>query len=322
MKYIPYRNDAMMTNTMKNVVLGSVQVVCALAAVTVVLSARAAEPNASSAITELEEVVVTSLKQEQKLLDVPVAVSVVSGDSIKDQSLSTAAELTRVVPGVNVGLPNGPAIPIFSIRGISMSDYNVNQASPVGVYLDEVNLSANYLHGTMLFDIERAEVLRGPQGTLFGQNTTGGAINIVSRRPSFERSGYLNIGVGNYGQKKLQGALESPLGDAWATRLAFIAEQSDGYTTNHFDGADLTDTDRYGLRWSLAYRGKDFDGLLQLNRSYSNPLTPGIASYGTDPGGLDRLSGVCMRVLTCHSINGQSPMTLEIRIRTKLITPR
>lgn len=243
----------------------------------------------------LEELLVTAQKREQRLLDVPIALSVVDEKAMARRPSMSLTDIAAQVPGLQVSSPNGKVLPIFAIRGVSMSDYNVNQASPVGVYLDDMNLSSNYTHGLALFDLERIEVLRGPQGTLYGKNTTGGAVNLVSRVPDFDSDGYLQLSAGRYDHKAVRAAYEMPLVDqVLAGRMALQYEQTDGFSDNHFPGGeDLSSTDQYAARLTLNYQPHDsLRAILRFHVGYSDPETQAVVFEPTDPGGLDRLSTV------------------------------
>jgi len=145
--------------------------------------AIAASANVASAGPMLEEVLVTAQKRSQSTQDIPVAVTGMTDTQLDKYGFENASDIAAQVPNMQVSGPYGDIQPIFSIRGVSMSDYSSNQASPIGVYVDETYLAPVYSHGANFFDIERLEVLRGPQGTLYGKNTTGGAINIITRTP-------------------------------------------------------------------------------------------------------------------------------------------
>jgi len=240
----------------------------------------------------LEEVLVSAQKREQNLSDVPLSISVLNADSLTVRQITNLTDLSAHVPGVQIASPNGDILPIIAMRGVSMADYNVNQASPIGVYLDEMSLTSNYTHGLALFDLERVEVLRGPQGTLYGKNTTGGAINLLSREPDFQRDGYLDLGLGNYQRQILKAAYETPLSDTLAVRFALHGEQGEGYSKNHFPGGDdLSSANRLAGRVTLKWQPDDtLSAVLRLNRAYSSPETQAVVSEGTDPGGLDRLA--------------------------------
>ncbi len=247
----------------------------------------------SLAEAPMEELLVTAQKREQALSDLPLSISVVSAELMGLRQTQNLSDLAKHVPGLQVASPNGNILPIIAMRGVSMSDYNVNQASPIGVYLDEMFLTSNYTHGLALFDLQRVEVLRGPQGTLYGKNNTGGAINLVSRLPDFERDGYLEFGLGNYNREKLNAAYELPLiDDELSLRVAIQAEQADGFSKNHFAGAkDLSSASSYAGRVTLRWTPDEtFEAVLRLNGGFSNPETQAVVSAGTDPGGLDRLS--------------------------------
>ena len=131
--------------------------------------------NSAFAAPMLEEVLVTAQKRSQSTQDIPVAVTGLTGTQLDKYGFENASDISAQVPNMQVSGPYGDIQPIFAIRGVSMSDYSSNQASPIGVYVAETYLAPVYSHGANFFDIERLEVLRGPQGTLYGKNTTGGA---------------------------------------------------------------------------------------------------------------------------------------------------
>ncbi|MEH6550699.1 MAG: TonB-dependent receptor [Pseudomonadales bacterium] len=240
---------------------------------------------------ELEEVIVTAEKRQQSLQDVPISVSAITGDSLDKLKMESAADIASQIPNLQVSAPYGDVQPIFSIRGISMVDYNTNQASPIGVYVDEVSIGASFMQGLQLFDLQRVEVLRGPQGTLYGKNTTGGAINFITRAPTFVSEAELTASVGNYGRRKLKGAGELPLiEDTLGVRIAFSTVEVDGFHDNHMDGkADLSATDNSALRISALYQNDNFDATLRLFKGTSDANALAVVPIGTDPGGTNRL---------------------------------
>ena len=259
------------------------------------LGAAVAGLLSSTSVAEksLEEILVTAQKREQALSDLPLSMSVVSAEQLALRQTQNLSELAKHVPGLQIASPNGSILPIIAMRGVSMSDYNVNQASPIGVYLDGMFLTSNYTHGLALFDLERVEVLRGPQGTLYGKNNTGGAINLISRLPDYEPDGYFELGFGNYNRERINAAYELPLIDeTLSLRVAVQAGQADGYSKNHFAGAkDLSSASTYAGRVTLRWQpDESFEAVLRLNGGFSNPETQAVISEGTDPGGLDRLN--------------------------------
>jgi len=185
------------------------------------------------------DIVVTAQRREQSLLDVPLAVTALGGDKLSERGITNSAQLGDAVPNLQINSPYGDTQPNFSLRGIGVAnEYNSNQASPVGVYLDDVYLAPRTSHGMGLFDLDRIEVLRGPQGTLFGRNTTGGAINFITKKPGLSGSnGYLQVGYANFDTFTAQGAAEATLAeDVAGLRLAVNYAKGDGQIKNVFPG--------------------------------------------------------------------------------------
>ncbi|MBN8844438.1 MAG: TonB-dependent receptor [Sphingomonadales bacterium] len=185
------------------------------------------------------DIVVTAQRREQSLLDVPLAVTALGGDKLSERGITNSAQLGDAVPNLQINSPYGDTQPNFSLRGIGVAnEYNSNQASPVGVYLDDVYLAPRTSHGMGLFDLDRIEVLRGPQGTLFGRNTTGGAINFITKKPALSGSnGYLQVGYANFDTFTAQGAVEATLAeDVAGLRLAVNYAKGDGQIKNVFPG--------------------------------------------------------------------------------------
>jgi iron complex outermembrane receptor protein len=136
-----------------------------------------------------------------------------------------------------------------------MSDFSLNQASPVATYFDEVYKGNFALLGVSLFDLERIEVLRGPQGTLYGKNTTGGAINIVARKPGFDTEAYVSAGYGNYNRVEFEGAAQKGISDTLAARIAFTYTRADGWFKNLLPGRpDMNAKRDYGVRASVLFK--------------------------------------------------------------------
>ncbi len=227
---------------------------------------------------EIGEIVVTALRRSERLQDVPVSISVLSGTSLSQEGLRQVTDLGGRVPNLQVSTVGGDSIPVFSLRGISMVDYGPNQQGPVATYFDEVYRGSLPMIPVGMFDLERVEVLRGPQGTLYGKNTTGGAINFISHKPDFKSEGYLKLGYGNYGRFDAEGAAQLPLGDQLAARVAFTYSKADGYIKNLLPGkSDMSSVREFGIRASLLYKPSDrLDFLLRLSTSFQNPISPGV----------------------------------------------
>jgi iron complex outermembrane receptor protein len=206
----------------------------------------------------LEEVVVTAQRRAESVQDTPVAITGLSSDSLAKLGFESANDISAQVPNMQVSSPYGDVQPIFSIRGVSMSDYSSNQASPVGVYSDEAYLGAVFIHGMSFFDVDRLEVLRGPQGTLYGKNTTGGAINIITKTPLIGDpiEGGVKLGIGSFGLINAEGGASATLiEDKLAGRIAFKYKRDDGYIENKAGGENLAQTDllagRLVLNWQI-----------------------------------------------------------------------
>jgi len=208
----------------------------------------------------LEELVVTAQKRSQSVQDIPIAISGLNAEQIESLGFKNATDLSAQTPNVQVSATFSKTQPIFSIRGVSQSDFNSNQASPVGIYTDEAYLPATFTHGLNFFDLERTEVLRGPQGTLYGRNTTGGAINIITRTPEIDggTTGNIKVGAGNFGLVTANGAIESTLVEGkLAARVAFIDEQDDGFFRNVLGGPNFGQTDFTGARVALNWQATE-----------------------------------------------------------------
>ncbi len=240
-------------------------------------------PNIALGQAALEEIVVTARKREESLQETPVAVSAFSAESLEELGMRNISDLTKVVPNVDMYTGNGTAggANVF-IRGIGARNSGVNFDSGVGIYVDDVYVSR--VDGAVLdnVDVQSVQVLRGPQGTLFGKNTTGGAILYTTNKPNEELGGHAEVRVGNYDQLDSQATLNVPLvGDTLMSRFSLYETKQDGYVHSEipeglpvqaegntpFLEDEYSDTDRYGgqaqLRWAAAE-----DLLLDLNYNY------------------------------------------------------
>ena len=230
-----------------------------------ILAEQAAISTTDSATTDnVERIEVFAQRRSQDLHDVSVAVSLIDGDYLQQRQIKDAVELAALVPNfiASQAAAEGTT-PVFTLRGVGMFDYNTSTISPIAIYSDEVvSGGANFLTG-QLFDLERVEVLRGPQGTLFGRNTTGGAVLLRSRLPEHEFSGYLRASAAEQQSYRVQGAVNAPLGDDTAARFAFNWQDYQYSMTNLFPGADGGGMEQASFRlllssewlgWSLLWR--------------------------------------------------------------------
>jgi iron complex outermembrane recepter protein len=200
--------------------------------------------------SSLEEIVVTARRREESAQTVPVSVSAFSAEALEQRSIENLEDLTRVTPGLRFAAEGGAQNTTISLRGLSKIP--VGDGTPAVVtYFADVPLSTT---GTNLpnFDLASVQVLKGPQGTLFGRNTIGGAVLVTPTAPTYDFGGYASATVGNYNSRALEGAINAPLiDDKVALRLSAQSRQRDGFTKNIGLGPDLNDADQYAVRASL-----------------------------------------------------------------------
>jgi iron complex outermembrane receptor protein len=221
------------------------------------VTAGAPAVHADQAVTPFEEVVVTAQRREQNIQDVGIAVTPLGEKALHDLNITTATDIVKAVPNLKMNAYSSAQV-VFNIRGVSQNDYGDQQEPPVAVYQDDSYSSSINLASFPVFDLARVETLRGPQGTLFGRNATGGAIQFISNRPTETFEGFANLTLGNYNTTILDGALSGPLGDAVQGRLAFIVNQDDGWMESIIPGVpDRGGNDHYALRGRLAWQAGD-----------------------------------------------------------------
>jgi iron complex outermembrane recepter protein len=200
----------------------------------------AASATSQSASTEeggLSVITVTAQRREEDLQRAAVAVSAVTGDSLVQQSITEATQLTRLVPALQVA-PAAGATQIY-LRGVGTFGANAFAEQGVAFNLDGVYLDRPAAPAGLFYDLERIEVLKGPQGTLYGRNASGGAVNVITAKPKFgDVSGFLTGEYGNYNTFKTQGAINLPLGDQMAVRIAAQHAEHDGYFNDGYDDED------------------------------------------------------------------------------------
>jgi iron complex outermembrane receptor protein len=201
----------------------------------------------------LDEVVVTARREPERAIDVPITMTVVSGQSLKEAGITRPQEIQQRTPGMTVNVPS-PRLTQYTIRGLGSTSQNDGMESSVGVFLDGVYLGRQGLSVFDLVDLDRVEVLHGPQGTLFGKNTTAGAINIVSLAPDFRYSSEFDFSLGDQRFRQVRGYLTGSLvDDELAGRLSFYMTRKEGAYTNLYDGSDLNEQHRQGLRGQLLW---------------------------------------------------------------------
>ncbi|GAB2840313.1 TonB-dependent receptor [Pseudoduganella ginsengisoli] len=244
----------------------------------------------------VEVIEVTAQRRPEPVQQVPMSITALSGRELERSGVLSSYELDQQVSGLQASTSNGVQM-VFSLRGVSMSDFNSTEASPIGVYLDEAYLGAITTHGMAFFDLDRIEVLKGPQGTLYGKNTTGGAINLITRSPALDAaaSGEIRAGIGDYGARRLFAAGETALSPGvLAIRAAFDADHDHGYIKNRL-GPAMAQTDRYAARVTInGLLAPATDVLVKLTHSHSSPRTnpPRMEGIFNVPGlGMVNLAG-------------------------------
>jgi iron complex outermembrane receptor protein len=254
----------------------------ALVAFTVTANAQQAPSGA------LEEIVVTAQKREQNSQDVGISISAISGADLNSLGAVTATDITKSMPAVVLTQPNGPSSFTLSIRGITQNDFADHQESPAAIYVDDVYVSQMAGLAFSLFDIDRVEVLRGPQGTLFGRNATSGLAQFVSRRPTDEYEGYVDVTTGAHNLFRVEGAVSGRLWDGIDGRIAFESNHYDPLFT-HFGvagGQDSENGNDWALRGQLLFKLGDKSELLFIGRLAKEDVKAGAwevrstASFG------------------------------------------
>jgi iron complex outermembrane recepter protein len=233
--------------------------------------AQAASTGAS-AVESLGEIVVTAQRREQKLQDVPIAVQVLTTDLVQKHAADDMAQMDKWVPGLVVS-GDSPTQPHYQLRGIGASDFGVGTDPAVGVYVDGVYAARSGASFLAFNDIERIEVLKGPQGTLLGRSSAAGAISIVTKKPTDVLEGSLDIRYGNEGKQRYEGMLNVPIAEGMALRFNAVSNKADGFLTDAATGQKLNPeknwAGRAAFRWDV---DSDTKLLLAWNHDSLNQL--------------------------------------------------
>jgi iron complex outermembrane receptor protein len=240
------------------------------ACVSTILATCAALPALAQSGSEparLEDIVVTAQKREESLQTVPISVSAVTGDAIADQQIMNISSMANSVPNVQINRwANSPDSAIFTIRGIGVNDSDPYVGTTVSVVVDGVPVGVNTAALLSLFDIERVEILRGPQGTLFGANTTGGVVNVVTKQPTGEMGGSAELTAGNFGRLNANAIFNFPISDSLAAKISVLHQGHDGFFRNYDtpkgEGLRLGGTDITTFRGYLKYTRDTYDATL------------------------------------------------------------
>ena len=229
-----------------------------------------------------EDVIVTAEKRNESLQDVSQAVTALTTAEIEVKGLDSIVDLTSIVPGVTVAKNEGYKT-IISVRGVgNETNQNAIAAPSVAYHIDGIFIASPFSLQTDFIGIDRIEVLRGPQGTLFGQNSTGGAINVVTKAPSLDESfSSGSLTVGDYNMTKFSGSASGPIFENVAATFSFTKTKRDGFSTNVFNGQDLDDDDSYSVRNDY-FIDLDDSSSLRIFGQYANIDSNGSAMKGLD----------------------------------------
>lgn len=259
------------------------------------LVAATAVPLAVAA-QELEEITVTAQRREQSLQDVGISVTAFTDTQIHELGFVNTTDVVAMTPGLNFTIPNAEASVVnFFLRGVGLNDFADAQENPVAVYMDDIYKPAMGGLHAQLFDMERVEVLRGPQGALFGRNTTGGVVHYLSKRPTSEPEGYIDAMIGDNSQVKVEGAVSGGTEKVMG-RLSLAMNQYDGYVKNRFTpnafapnpAPDYSSMDSVAARGQLLFAPTDtFEALLAIQYTDNESTVGAWQHQSTRPGGLD-----------------------------------
>lgn len=237
-------------------------------------------------VTQMNEVVVSTQKRTQSRIDVPIAVSALSGHTLDNMNIRQYDELAQYIPGLQMQLqsPNNPS---YVIRGITSDEGDTRTQHRVSVFQDGVSMSRSRGSVSELFDMERVEVIKGPQGTLFGRGAQIGAVHFIQNKPASELGGELNLGYGNYHQKIANGFINTPFaGNRFSNRLAFYYNERDGFIDN-YAGGTLNGRNVLAVRNILRYQPQQ-NTTADLIINYQKDNYPGTSFKNGDyapPGG-------------------------------------
>lgn len=201
----------------------------------------------------LEEIIVTAQKRTQSANDVGIAIETISGENLRDRGIIDTAALASAIPGFTFS-ESGFGTPIYTLRGVGFDDPSVQSTSTVGVYVDEVAIPYPIMTRGVLMDMARVEVLKGPQGTLYGRNSTGGAINYITNKPTDEFEASVSVGYGRFDVTEVSGFVSASLSDTMGVRIAGkTTRSSEGWQESLTTDAELGEQERNALRAILVF---------------------------------------------------------------------
>lgn len=270
----------------------------------VLCAAVAATLSADLMASALEEVVVTATRREVNLQDTGISVTAISGAALEQFNITDSDLLTLITPGLMFQNGGGsPLVGLVSIRGVSQNDFAGHIESPNALYLDEVYQSSISTNSIKMFDMNRVEVLRGPQGTLFGRNATGGLVHLITNKPTDEREGYLKLTAGSYDSWGIQGALSGPLSDTVRGRVALYHSRADGFIENAI-GPDQIEDDTIAGRAHLNFTPSERLDILLTGDYYKTDID-NVGGAHSQGAAVDPVTGLGFNVPgTANTVTG------------------
>ena len=246
------------------------------------------------------EIIVTAQKRTERLFDVPISMNALNSELLEQREVTSSIEIGRIIPNLYTSSSAESTNAIVFMRGVGTDDFNITSEGGVGIYVDEVFIRTPHAQVFGLPDIERVEVLRGPQGTLYGRNTSGGAISFYTRRPSDQLEGMVSARVGNYGRIDAEGTISGPIiPGTLGVRITGQTQNRDGFVRNEIGRSPAVDRDlgsnkRYRSEGNWTVRGvidvtptDNLDVILATDLTRSRSIGNGSSHIGTGPGGTD-----------------------------------
>ena len=206
----------------------------------------------------IEEIVVTAQKRAQSIQDVHISMNAFTQEDIEDLGWTDITQVANQSPNLDIKYVWGNSMPVYTIRGVGMQSFQASDTPSVGLFIDEVFQTSMAVMGAHLFDIERVEVIKGPQGDVFGRNTNGGAVSYFTRKPSREADGYARASYGRWDRSEVQAAMGGPIGETVSGRISVMSiQQSDGWVYNRTTGNDVGEVDILSARAQLLWEPSD-----------------------------------------------------------------
>ena len=206
----------------------------------------------------IEEILVTAQKRAQSIQDVHVSMNAFTEEDLQDLGWTDITQVGNQSPNLDIKYVWGNSMPVFTIRGVGMNSFQASDTPSVGLFIDEVFQTSMAVMGAHLFDIERVEVIKGPQGDVFGRNTNGGAVSYFTRKPSREANGYVRASYGRWERSEVQAAVGGPLGENLSGRISLMSiQQGEGWVYNRTTGNDVGEVDILSARAQLLWEPSD-----------------------------------------------------------------